>query len=97
MSIQNPNHHNFLCSDEDTAYLKKIAKDRNDADFSTTKSETFRLVIQEHKNGKFLTERASALLIQLAQYYHISCEELAEKLFSFMIEKKPDIKILEEY
>lgn len=97
MTLKNPNHHNFICTDEDTAYLRKLTKDRLDGDFNSAKSETIRILLREHKNGHYLSDRAVGLLTQLAIVYQIPRDEFIEKLLLFMFDKRPNIKILEDY
>jgi len=97
MSLKNPNHHNFICTDEDTQYLKQLTKDRLETDFNSAKSETIRIMLREHKNGRYLSDRAVGFLTQLAIFYRIPRDELIEKLLSFMFDKRPKISILEDY
>ena len=92
---QEKNHHNFFCNDEDTAYLEELAKQRFGGNIlGANKSELFRLIIKEHRDGKCLTDKSLVLLQNLSKFYGKDKEKLLLALLSFLWNRKPDISIL---
>ena len=93
--LKNPNHHNFISTDDQTKYLQKLALEAIGADFSTAKSEIFRKVVQEHMEGiQYLTPRICSLLNKIGVHYDKDPKVLLERLLIFIQEKKPNLSVL---
>jgi len=91
---KNPNHFNFIASEENIEYLCDLAQKWFNSPLEKNRSELFRRLIEEHQMGKVLTNTAFITLRRLANYYDVSPEEFLEKLLLFINKKKPDISIL---
>lgn len=94
--MNNINHHNFIAHPGQTQYLIEVASDRFGGSIGRVKSEVFRLIIDEHKNGQCMSDKAFTLLKRISEHYNINEQMFMEKLFAFIDKHKPNINILEK-
>ena len=86
-------HYNFICSDADYDYLKKVALESFfvDGNLDFNKSELFRKIIRDHQNFKAISPETIVLLNKIAKKYKKPSDDIAKAFFKFILKNEPDL------